>query len=144
MTLLQQYQAELAHERLGLRVAACLSETNDQLDHDIAERLRAARVRALAQRKLVAKPATASVLLSSGPAAVLGLTPPAWWVRMATAIPALALLIGLMTINNLESDHWAREVAEVDTALLVDELPPDAYTDPGFGEFLRVTLARSP
>ena len=27
--------------------------------------------------------------------------------------------------------------AEIDAALLTDDLPPDAYSDPGFAEFLR-------
>ena len=27
--------------------------------------------------------------------------------------------------------------ADIDTAILTDELPPDAYADPGFEEFLR-------
>ena len=29
------------------------------------------------------------------------------------------------------------DLAEIDTALLVDDLPPAAYSDPGFIQFLR-------
>ena len=29
------------------------------------------------------------------------------------------------------------EVAEVDAAILTDDLPPSAYTDPGFAQFLK-------
>ena len=32
----------------------------------------------------------------------------------------------------------AAAAAEVDTALLSDSLPPAAFTDPGFSEYLRV------
>jgi hypothetical protein len=28
--------------------------------------------------------------------------------------------------------------AEVDAVLLADDLPPEAYADPGFGEFLKL------
>jgi hypothetical protein len=34
----------------------------------------------------------------------------------------------------------ARELAEIDVAILVDDLPPDAYADPGFSQFLKVRL----
>ena len=31
-----------------------------------------------------------------------------------------------------------RVAADIDSALLADDLPPDAYTDPGFQEYLRL------
>jgi hypothetical protein len=34
------------------------------------------------------------------------------------------------------------EVAEVDAALLADDLPPAAYSDPGFVQFLKTTDSR--
>jgi hypothetical protein len=30
------------------------------------------------------------------------------------------------------------DIASLDSALLLDELPPDAYTDPGFVQFLKL------
>jgi hypothetical protein len=33
----------------------------------------------------------------------------------------------------------AQELAEVDTAILTDELPPNAYTDAGFAQFLKAS-----
>ncbi len=52
-------------------------------------------------------------------------------------LPLLALVVGLLMI-----DHWSmREqvlaAADVDTQLLADDLPPTAYTDPGFADFMR-------
>jgi len=32
------------------------------------------------------------------------------------------------------------EIADVDTELLTDDLPPAAYTDPGFTQYLRSTI----
>jgi hypothetical protein len=40
-------------------------------------------------------------------------------------------------IYNFQSDRRATELAEVDAALLTDELPPAAYADPGFLQFLK-------
>ena len=40
------------------------------------------------------------------------------------------------TRNGADEAGYAA-AAEVDAALLADDLPPEAYTDPGFGEFLK-------
>ena len=36
------------------------------------------------------------------------------------------------------------DIASIDSALLLDELPPDAYTDPGFVQFLKLQLTQRP
>jgi hypothetical protein len=38
-------------------------------------------------------------------------------------------------------DNRANELAEVDSALLIDDLPPAAYADPGFLQFLKNPLS---
>jgi hypothetical protein len=57
---------------------------------------------------------------------------------MVSFLPLLVLLLGLMFIYEHQNDFRARELADVDQALLLDDLPPDAYTDPGFLKFLSV------
>jgi hypothetical protein len=52
--------------------------------------------------------------------------------------PIALLLVGLFTINMVLDEYRAKEVAEVDAALLTDDLPPTAYTDPGFVHFLKL------
>jgi len=47
--------------------------------------------------------------------------------------------VGLLTINSLQKDNFVLELAEVDSALLTDDLPPDAFSDPGFVQFLKAT-----
>ena len=42
-----------------------------------------------------------------------------------------------------ELDERLNEVAEVDAALLTDDLPPEAYADPGFMQFLKTAAARN-
>jgi hypothetical protein len=44
---------------------------------------------------------------------------------------------GLIVITTLQEDNRTDELAEVDAALLTDDLPPAAYTDPGFAQFLK-------
>jgi hypothetical protein len=52
----------------------------------------------------------------------------------------VALVAGLLFINAEQNDDRARELAEVDVALLTDELPPAAFADPGFLQFLKTDL----
>ncbi|HQD16072.1 MAG TPA: DUF3619 family protein, partial [Ottowia sp.] len=64
-TNFSQLHSESLHNRFGLRVGARLSAGAEELPHDVSERLRAARERALAQRRqpaaqLAARPTRAS------------------------------------------------------------------------------------
>lgn len=121
--------------RFGARVAQRLSAGTQDLPHDIAERLRAGRAQALARRKLVQTrtvPAAASV----GRQGTLSLGG-GWWTRIASALPLVLLAAGLVAISMLQDDNRASEVAEVDAAILTGDLPPAAYTDPGFAQFLK-------
>ncbi|MFM6991175.1 MAG: DUF3619 family protein [Rhodoferax sp.] len=136
------YQTDLAVDRFGLKVASRLTDACESgagaLGHDISERLRVARAQAVAARK---KPALArgTVVLASGGAASLALggDEPGLWSRIAAFLPLIALVAGLIAINTIQNDRRANEVAEVDAALLTDDLPPSAYTDPGFAQFLK-------
>ena len=58
-------------------------------------------------------------------------------VGVGSVMPLIALVVGMLTINSVQNDNRAQEVAEVDAALLTDDLPPAAFSDPGFVQFLR-------
>jgi Protein of unknown function (DUF3619) len=141
MTNSLRHQADVLQDRIGLKLAARLSGGADALPHDISERLRAARVQAVSQRKRVRvmQTAPATVVVGSGRSAalLLGDDGPGIWGRMAALIPLVALVAGLFVIDTIQNENRAQEVAEVDAALLTDDLPPSAYTDPGFMQFLK-------
>lgn len=63
--------------------------------------------------------------------------PPSWGWRIASALPLIVLLAGLWGVNAWYQREQVQAAAEVDVALLSDELPPAAYADPGFEEYLR-------
>lgn len=130
--------AASAEDRFGQRVAYRLSDASDDLPHEISERLKAARMMALSKRN-VTKTETASAVVSLGQTAVLHLGGEKfnWWGRMAAIIPLVALVVGFVAIELVQDDFWADEIASVDAELLTDELPPEAYTDPGFAQYLR-------
>lgn len=124
---------EVAEARYGLRVAARLSRQTETLPHDIGERLRFARERALERARAAApRAATPPVAVGGGQLALGG-----WGWRLAMVAPALALLAGLWLIHAQLAREQRAVVADIDAALLADDLPPNAYTDPGFAEFLR-------
>jgi len=59
------------------------------------------------------------------------------WSRLASFFPLIALVAGLALISSLLDDDRANELAEIDSVLLADDLPPAAYADPGFLQFLK-------
>jgi hypothetical protein len=127
-----------AEDQFGQRLTARLSAGNQELPHDIGERLRVARAQAVAARKMPAQLRTAPAVVQSGNALVLG---GSWWTRIGSVVPLIALVAGLITISVMQDDDRASELAEVDSALLTGDLPPAAYTDPGFAQFLKADSA---
>ncbi len=125
--------------RFALRVAARLSEHSDALAHDLSERLRVAREQAVSRARQLRReqPAPASAWqVSPGGGIALGGAPSAW-VRLASLLPLMVLVLGLVLIQHLHAQEEIRAAADVDAALLADDLPLEAYGDPGFVEFLR-------
>ena len=144
MTNTTKYQHQLAQDRFGLQVAAHLSQATEDIPYDISERLRAARMQAIGKRK-VAVSQTVPRLATSGTSATLtfGDGGARWWNRMASIVPLFALVFGLIAISIIQDDNHANELAEIDSALLTDDLPPAAYTDPGFAHFLKLSSAQN-
>lgn len=127
-----------AHDRFGRRVATRLSAGTQELPYEVAERLRASRMQALAKRKRVVGLRTAATVSASGGAAALTADEDfSLFNFIGSALPLLALVAGLVFIHVVQNEHRANEVAEVDAALLTDDLPPSAYADPGFIQFLK-------
>jgi hypothetical protein len=123
--------------RFGLRMAALLNEQAQRTPHDISERLRVAREQALLRARSQRALSTAPVVAGrSGGAAVLG-GGPSWFLRLASVMPLVLLLVGLFTIDQWQDKAQVEATADIDIALLSDELPPAAYRDPGFVEFLK-------
>jgi len=63
--------------------------------------------------------------------------PVSWGWRFASALPVIALVLGLWGVARYTQHEQLQAATDVDMALLTDDLPPSAYADPGFEEFLR-------
>lgn len=141
MTNSLQNRSDILLDRFALKATSYLSAGTADLPYDISERLRAARVQAVSKRKIAKTQTSASVVNFGGSAALTWGTDDglSWWSRIGSVLPLVALVVGLMTINSIQSDNRTQEIAEVDAALLIDELPPAAFADPGFVQFLKTT-----
>ena len=60
-----------------------------------------------------------------------------WWLKLASAVPVVVLVFGFVLIQHSHVNAQISAAAEIDAALLADDLPPAAYSDPGFVEFLK-------
>ncbi|PXW98601.1 uncharacterized protein DUF3619 [Sphaerotilus hippei] len=140
--------SEILEARFGLKVAAHLSMAAQDLPHDISERLRVARQQAVAQarsralstrRHPVSAEASPRLNLSGGVAGLgwQGRQGDPWWLRLVSIIPAVLLVLGLLAASEWQQQEELSAAADIDVALLGDDLPPDAYSDPGFAEFLQ-------
>lgn len=131
----------LTEARLGARLAGALTARTEALPHDVSERLRFAREQALAKVARSAKAtATGAVVtgVSSSGAGILSWFSPRWH-RAASVIPLALLIAGLVAIDRWTVREQVLAAAEIDAQLLGDALPPAAYSDPGFAEYLRST-----
>ena len=148
-TNLQPYapaELDALEARMAFRLTAGLTERMADLSPDVTERLRFAREQALARAR-AARAATAAkpeVAVASGATLTLGRgaggSGSGWWVQVAALIPLIALVGGLVLIQRMHDRSQIAAAAEIDASLLADDLPPSAYSDPGFVEFLKAPL----
>jgi hypothetical protein len=125
---------------LAYKIRHALNDTLDELPASTTDRLAAARARALARKKADApvqlqhKPAQRRPSFTlSGWAAVFS-TP--WIARVATVAPLVAMVAGLVGVYQGQQEQRVAELAELDAAVLSDDLPLTAYTDHGFNAYL--------
>jgi hypothetical protein len=125
-------------DRLGQAYARRLNEHATDLPHDISERLRVARMQALSVRKREPVRVLVPHLVAAGGPDLSGSNEGLnLWRRLASVLPLIALLVGLASIHIFQNELRTDELASLDTELLIDDLPPTAYTDPGFMVFLK-------
>ena len=114
------------------KVRHALNEKLDNLPPSTTARLAAARQLAVARKK-----AHVPVLVLQLAGNTGGFFRPLSWLgKMGVAVPLLALAAGLVGIYQAEQQQRLSELAELDAAVLSDELPLSAYLDHGFNAYL--------
>jgi hypothetical protein len=115
------------------KVRHALNENLDSLPASTTERLASARKTAISRKKAPAAVKLAQRKLAGN---LEGLFSFSWLGRAGVAVPLLALVIGLAGIYQYEQEQRIAEIAELDAAVLSDELPLTAYLDHGFNAYL--------
>jgi hypothetical protein len=127
--------------RFALRVTGRLNETTRDLPHNVTERLRFGREKALERARLARRTevAAATQTVGRGASATLALGGPGSqrWFKWASILPVIALVAGFVLVERVHQKAQIAAAAEIDAALLADDVPPSAYSDPGFVEFLK-------
>jgi hypothetical protein len=120
--------------QFGNRIRQLLNQ-GLSLDKGAADRLRAARGRALSRQRSESAPAFAwadNVLGSLG----------GWsGVSLRLLAPFVALVISVVAIYAWQQNQRLAEVEEIDAQLLTDDLPIDAYLDRNFQNWLKKRIS---
>ena len=115
------------------KVRHALNEHLEHLPASTTERLSAARQAAIARKKPHAPARLAQGQAAGNTGSLISF---AFLGRMGVIVPLLALVVGLAGIYEYEEQQRIAELAELDAAVLSDELPLTAYLDQGFNAYL--------
>jgi len=122
--------SEMNEQHFGNRVRQALNQ-GLRLDARHAERLHAARERALARQRPQLAPALAwadNVLGGFG----------GWsGVSFRVVAPLVALVVSAAALYTWQQNRVISDFEEIDAMLLTDDLPIDAYLDRGFQNWLK-------
>lgn len=118
-------------EQFARQVCRVLDRGTEELDHGIAERLRAARERALQNQHVAA---LSPAIVGAGGTALLSGADAKHPLR--TPLLILAILLGMAVSYYWNGFDQVDQNETIDSALLADDLPPKAYLDPGFQAWL--------
>lgn len=112
----------------GYKARQILNQGLDNLDGNVADRIYVARQTALNKQRL----ALGRLRL----AGIGGRMEFAFFSQARNLVAVVALTIGATGTYYWNAFEQAQEYEEIDSALLVDELPPSAYLDRGFHAWL--------
>ncbi|SEN27459.1 Protein of unknown function [Duganella sp. CF517] len=120
------------------KVRHALNERLDDLPASTTDRLAQARKLALARKKAHVEVPMSVRVAGTGMATSGGFLSQGfgWLGRMGVAVPMLVLVAGLAGIYQYEQQQRIADLAELDAAVLSDELPLSAYLDHGFNAYL--------
>jgi uncharacterized membrane protein len=118
------------------KVRRAMTESSENIPEATLERLAYARQLALSRQKQsvpTAAFAFGGILAGAGG---FSFKQKNWFKKSLIVLPLMALTIGLYVIYQYEQQQQINDLAEIDAAVLVDELPPDAYLDNGFNAYV--------
>jgi hypothetical protein len=122
----------------GYRIRQALNEGLESLDYRTTYRLQQARQAALARHHSVGQTEriwAPSLQTADGPP--VEDEPVSWLRRLGLAAPLLAVIIGFVGIYEYQESRRISELADMDFAVLLDDVPLETYADESFGALLK-------
>jgi uncharacterized iron-regulated membrane protein len=126
----------------ALLIRRALDKGTERLSYKTVHRLESARKLALGRMGKAQADTTFSEINTAGSSLTLSAKrgQMGWWGTFATTVAPVALVVAGLFATSMWSDKQrAEEVAEVDSAMLTDDLPIALYADRGFGVFIKNT-----
>jgi len=117
---------ELYVDQIGKTIARSLDKELVHLSPKVLQRLEKSREIALSQQKHGSSPAPQTRSSKSG-----------FLPKLGPLSPILVVLLLVFGIAQWQQNARIGNIADVDTAILTDSVPPDAYADDGFRLFLK-------
>ena len=124
-------------QQFSAQIKSALDESSGRLPYKISHRLTTAREAAMSQMPADGVGLAMSVVgLKTGAAQVeSGLV----WRFAGVLAPLVIVVGGLFSLQAWDLSAKAEELADVQAAMLTDEVPIDTYADRGFGVFIKNT-----
>ena len=118
-------------KQFGFRIKQTLNR-GLSLDEATLERLKNARLGALEKHRITAPEPVFAAAKNIG-----GINGDAFSASMRIVLPLIMLIVGLYVSNHWYQAQLHEEIIEIDTEVLMGDLPMDAYLDKGFDAWLK-------
>lgn len=133
---------ELQELRFVDSIRAALNESASMVDPAVAARLAASRRIALSRKKAESEQTVPVLAGASGSPSSWGRheTPgrfAGFMRRFGLLVILVAIAAAVAGVYEVQQEERLDELADVDAAMLLDDLPPSAYADHGFHLFLK-------
>ena len=116
------------------QIRHALNERLDALPAATVERLAASRKLALTRRKQAS--GLQVPVTQTAAAGRFLLQPPGWLSRLGALAPIVIGIVLFIGLYQNEQQNRIAETAEIDMAVMLDDLPISAYVDHGFNAYL--------
>jgi Protein of unknown function (DUF3619) len=124
----------MTEQEFTSNIQRALNESAAHLPYKVSHRLAQSRQAALT--RYGAKPVTALQTALAG-AHTSGSELPYWRQMINFAFPVVIIVGAIFAISTTRDTAEVEATAEIDRAVLLDELPISTYTDYGYGVFLK-------
>ncbi len=125
----ENQQAELRVQALAERIASLLDEQASNIDARLASKLNYARQQALAN---MASPSSGKAISQNGVIRLFG----NYWHQHRLLVTLMMCGLGLLALLAMQNIANQEDAEQGDAYLLASDLPPEVYSNEGFGTWL--------